>query len=315
MRDALGSLALAGFALGIAGRDILWELLLSPSYGEDFTSFAFLLCATIAGLAIVNLIVRGELVAFLRKLGNVRMLEKAAVFGILTGAMYGTGVFLTSHDRMGAGLFNVIDYGITPIATALVGLAVFKGSLPHRFWQLCAVYLMGLVLLLSGGDLSTGWWYATIAMALPFITASSDGLMKWLLSDEGGNLGRSELLILRFAPAAIVLAGFAYFVMGTGINIYLPGQTFTVTVLCGFVPLWLLCTALRDQEMAKLALWEFVIPALAFVGTLHARPENKGWLPLLGAAIILLSFTLSQKGVLSTVFKKIFGRSAGVASN
>src|SRR5262245_21767973 len=286
---------MACFALGIAGRDVVWELGLSPKYEGDYLSFAFLTCVTIAGLGLVTLIVTGGLRAFCKKLKNGRMLLNVAYYGVATGALYGAGAFLTSHDRMGAGLFNVVDYGITPVATAVMGWLLTRGEFPNGFWKSIAICLVGLVALLSAQDLSTGWAYVALAVALPFFTASQDGLSARLREPEGGGLSAPELLVLRFVPAAAVQAFFATVITKSGINVRIPEVTFPVTILCGFVPMFLLYVVLRRDELARLATWEFLIPVVAFFATLHARPENREPLPLLGALTILVGFALTHR--------------------
>src|SRR5439155_8542405 len=124
--------------------------------------------------------------------------------------------------------------------------------------------------------------------------ASMDGLTKWLMTEDGGNLTRSELLFVRFVPASAVLAGYA-FVFGDGVRIVAKTEAVTAAVMCGFVPLWLLCTGLGRAGMQQLASWEFVIPGLAFFGTLHARFEQNGQpLAVAGAVLVLAGMIVNE---------------------
>src|SRR3954469_16041052 len=67
-----------------------------------------------------------------------------------------------------------------------------------------AVYVIGVALLTRQLDMH-GLTRVGAATIIPFITASTDGLTKWLMSEEGGNLSRSELSFVRFLPASVVL--------------------------------------------------------------------------------------------------------------
>lgn len=286
-----GTIAFAGFALLIAMRDILVELWLD----EDYVALAFLICCTISGLGLLSVLASRKLGALLDKLRSPKLVQKVVLFGVLTGVLYSVGLFLV--QKLGAGLFNMVDYGLTPLATTIVGIVAFKNRFTRKTAAAFLVYLVGM-LLLNWGRGMEGWKYIGVAMLLPLITASTDGLSAWLRDPIRGNVGRSELLVLRFLPAAIALGLYALLSPEHGIALNNGVKASVVAVVCGFVPLFLLASVIRPETMGRLAAWEFVIPSIAFFGTLHAHVEdNARPLPVLGATVVLLSMLISETKV------------------
>jgi hypothetical protein len=122
-------------------------------------------------------------------------------------------------------------------------------------------------------------------------TAASDGFTKWLLTE--GGLSRSEMLLTRFLPGLPVVGAVAYFQEG-GVGLARYHVAIPVAVVCGFLPLWLLCTGLGKSALSRYAVWEFLIPAIAFFGTLRWHPENRtAWL-VVGALLMLMSLVLNE---------------------
>lgn len=287
--------AFAWFAILIAMRDISAELFLD----EDPVSLAFLVSSTIVLLSLGMVFVRGSFFELVEKLKRPGAMWRASVLGIVSGGIYGGLFYLIGH--MGAGLFNLIDYGLIPIATAATGIIFFKERLRWELVLACFVYLVGLVLLMAYREMF-GASLIFFALFCPFATAASDGLTKWLLDPGRGNLSRPQLLIVRFLPAAFALALFAYFGSGKGLQIVnIPGGLL-VSVLFGWLPLYLLCTGLGREGLARLASFEFIIPGIAFFGTLAWHWEESARpLPLLGACLVLSGIFVSEA--------KLFGRS------
>ena len=143
------------------------------------------------------------------------------------------------------------------------------------------------------GNETFGWAWIGIALLSPIGTAISDATTKWLLSPDRANLSRQELLFLRFLPAT-VLIGVWINRTGGNIHIHNSGIPILLAVVCGFLPLWLLCTGLGRAALTKYAVWEFLIPAVAFFATLPVRPENLRLTTAVGALVILLAVVLHE---------------------
>lgn len=285
--------AFAGFAVLIAMRDISAELLLN----EDPVSLAFLVSSVIVALSIIMVLVSLSLGDLLRKLKKPQTIWRAAVLGCMSGAIYGGLFYLIDH--MGAGLFNLIDYGLIPIVTAAIGIFFFGERLRGELILASGIYVLGLVFLMWGREMF-GYSLIFFAIFCPVATAASDGFTKWLLDPEKGALSRPQLLIVRFFPAAVALALFAEWGTGKGIEIENWSMSLFVAVAFGWAPLWLLCTGLGRAGLAKLATYEFVIPGIAFFGTLPWRwEENARLFPIVGAILVLLGMVVAESRILS----------------
>jgi hypothetical protein len=149
----------------------------------------------------------------------------------------------------------------------------------------------------------SGFTYVAIAAIIPMMTAASDGITAYLRKDA--KLEATEVLLLRSAPAAVLLA--AYCVVTTGnVNVVKSGEALFAAVLCGFVPLWLLCTGLGHSALQSFASWLCIVPAIAFFATLHLRWEQNGHpIQIAGAVLILVTMFASSIGVTKIVCSRL----------
>ena len=277
----------ATFVVLIAMRDILSELWLE----ENPIVFAFMVSSVTAGISILHLSLRGGFQDLVAKLRRPAVLIKALPLGALSAFIYGLGYYLVK--QVGAGLFNVVDYGITPLATLVLGKLMFGEKLGRSFTPAFIFYCAGLIMLNVYRSM-TGILFLIPILAIPVAVSLSDALTKWLLGEDKGGLSKEELLIVRFLPGALVTAALCYSTLG-GIPIEKPVALITVSLACGWLPLWILCTVLAKANLSQLAYWELVIPALAFFGTLHLHQDsNARFIPVLGALLILTANPLAN---------------------
>lgn len=287
------TLLFLGFVLLLAGRDILSELFLK----ESGICLAFLNCLVLTVAATFGVVGRGRFGQFLAKLRRPAVRNRSLVLGALAAVIYGVTFYMVKS--IGAGLFNLVDFGLAPLITSAIGIVFFQDrwrpDLPAAF----LLYLSGLVLLTSNQPMF-GRELVLIALLSPVSTAISDGLTKWLRSEEGGGLTRSELLFVRFLPATAFL-WLASFGPGMGgLHFNEPGKSLLVAVVCGFGPLWLYCTAVAIAPLTECAIWELLIPGLAFFGTLPAHWEEHTQVSALtGACLILFAFVAAEFGLVA----------------
>lgn len=307
MKNFRVPLCFGGFAALIAMRDIAIDLWLK----ENSLTLALAICATILLLSIVNLAMFGSIQSLVRKLvASPQLLIATIGFGVFSGVMYAVVFFFV--QTMGAGLFNIIDYGLAPLLTAALGvwwLDRKQEDQGERSGQLAAsigLYILGVILLMVPRGM-TGVQLIWLALLVPLATSCTDALTRWLqtqntetskptevaATEAKVTLEPQELLIMRFAPATLVLFACNIFA-NTGFTLARPLPVFATGALFGFVPLWLLAIGLRKGELRELAVWEFLIPAISFFGTLYAHPENAGGLPVSGAILVLVAFVVGQ---------------------
>lgn len=278
------------FAILLGARDVCAELLLKQEAAEARLCFAFLICATITAMSLFLIILRKGLLKMLRKILNRRILPRVLLVGVSAAVVY--LVTFEMIGRLGAGLFDLFDYGLAPILTGAIGIIIFRNLMTPRFLFAVAAYLIGIFLLFWGNQ-TAGWMWLGIAVLSPIGTAISDATTKWLLSPSGGDLTRSELLFVRFLPAT-VLIGILIYATGGEIHLHSAGLSIPVAILGGFLPLWLLCTGLGRVALTKYAVWEFLIPAVAFFSTLPLHPEHLTLKTTAGATVIILAVVLHE---------------------
>jgi hypothetical protein len=304
------TLAFMGFTAGIVARDTLSELVLK----QDGLSLAWLVCTTIAVLASILVLITGQYRTLYTKLGRPGVAWRVGCMAALTSVIYSVTFVMLDGNLMGAGLFDMIDYGLTPILTAMMGIWYFRDvDLKSRYERFrlgiaFALYAVGIVMLTSRNEVA-GFWLIGIALLSPLATSLSDVLKRWLLDEKNPyRLTRSELLVVRFVPSAVLLAFVAEILEPTGLTkgivITKWGPSILVAVVFGFGPLWLLCTALGRAGLTRLAAWEFVIPAGAFFITLPWHWDAFGnVVHITGALLVLCGFGVLEADLLRSFLK------------
>jgi drug/metabolite transporter (DMT)-like permease len=290
---------LGSFAALIALRDVAKQLVL---HAEDSISFAAVLTGTIAVVSLLlMLLTRGSASRSRQHLRRGRVMASILALGLAAALVY--GVTFTMIDNIGAGLFNMIDYGAAPILTAVLGIAFFhnRGS-----WWLVAslgLYLVGIVFLHERRDVN--WAWVALALVSPLATSASDALTTWLLRSDGGGLSKLELLFFRFSAASLALLAFAA-LKEHPIEIVDWPATMAVALTLGFVPMWLLCKGLTTgtNTLVRLAVSEYAIPLLAFMLTLPWQPEHHAPLPLIGAALVLLALGVGNEEIRALLHRR-----------
>ena len=151
-RETLAAITFAGFALLLAFRDVSTERFLS---GENPAWLSFVVCSTILALSFMYILVTRQY-GLVRKLRTPGAMRRATILGLFSGGIY-LGIFFII-GKLGAGLAGLIDYGLIPLATALVGAIMFKEKLTVDFFAAFLVYLSGLtILMITRGEFIPSW--------------------------------------------------------------------------------------------------------------------------------------------------------------
>jgi EamA domain-containing membrane protein RarD len=304
-KEMMATLTFAGYALGMAFRDIaVGDTALSKEMTEDANHYVWIVfttCATILLLSFAYVLMKRQR-GLVKKLKVPGAMHRAVTLGVLCSGIYLGIIYVLVN--LGAGLSGLLDYGVGPFAMMAVGWGMFKEKPTAYFVAAFLVCVIGTaVLLYAVGDFTA--FLAGIAVLIPVASALSDGYVKWLVDENRAGLTSAQLLIVRFLPATLVLYALAAVKSGTLMpQMDQPLLTVAVAAAFAWAPLMLLCTALGVAGMQRLAMWEFMIPVITFFGTLHLRPQNVGFLPVLGAVLIL-------SGVV--IYHTLKGRKEGVA--
>lgn len=284
----------AAFAVLIALRDITYEIYLKE-FVDPF-SYAFMIVATIVVVAILGLAIqRNSMTALVAKFQTPGLPSRSLALGALAALVYGVTFFMI--HQIGAGVFDLIDYGLTPILTAALGFAFFQDTWRNAYIVSFCLYVGGLIMLAPSVSVS-GYPLLFIAILSPLGTSLSDYLSKWLLGS--GRLSREELLLVRFLPATLVLLIYRATLVSDSVYVKSPALVLLFALVLGALPLWFLCLGLFRNALTQLAIWEFLIPALAFFGTLYWHWFEAGReFRIVGALLVLVGIafgaTDSQK--------------------
>jgi len=300
---ALG--VLTSFVVLLASRDIAYELWLRPYFGfpgfDDGVSkamaIAVLGCAFVSLASALFVTFQGRWKHLIERLKAPGVAWRATSMGALCAVVY--GVTFTLIGEVGAGLFDLIDWGLAPFATA--GLAIAFWPQQNRdirrsiLWLSLTVGLAGLVGLYATGPLQrTSPQWILIALSSPLATAGGLALQSWLLQSEGGDLNRSEVLFLRFTPAAVVLAALCFSWYRAFPHVEDPAVTLLPAMALFALPAVAVCWALVRAALGRFAAWEFAIPALTFFGTLHAHADHRRPLPIAMACLVVSGVLLFE---------------------
>src|SRR5687767_11734014 len=101
--------AFALFAVLLGCRDVLAEILLLRNKPGAGTGLAFLICATIFVLSFLIVLVYGNFGELLRKIRPLGIWLRVVALGLCAAIVY--LVTFEMIGRVGAGLFDLFDYG------------------------------------------------------------------------------------------------------------------------------------------------------------------------------------------------------------
>ena len=170
-----GAWFLLAFVVTAVGRDVTYEAFLSDAV--DGLSFALLVCVAVATSSLLWLIGTHQLTDLRVHLTRRSVQGRVVLLGPMTGLVYGVTFSLIERDSMGAGLFNLVDGGLTPLLTALIGIVAWREHVNRRLALAFTSYLVGIAALFSGHSWH-GLSLLAIAVLSPLGTAGSYGLQK-----------------------------------------------------------------------------------------------------------------------------------------
>lgn len=273
-------------AIGTAGRDLFYFYWLRDelhpiSYGA-ITVSAVSACALLSHRALGN-----HPTSFcleLRDLGRVQWI-KIAVLGLLCAYIY---TYFWVTVLLTPGLFNLLDFGVTPLLTMLIAGAAFAEAIHWIRYAVLLLYGVGLFLFHEAGFADSS--VILVAVTYPLATVLSDAIAKTLVSGSRP-VTPDLLLFMRFGLATPVLLGVASPLLWSE-----RSDTLTIAVASavalGYVPMKLLMLGLRQGRFRDLALADMLIPVIAFAGSIPVLMHEPRWESWLGLVIITAAFVL-----------------------
>ena len=262
-----------GFALLLVARDVAFDLLISTRVSSAF--FALSIAFTISISAAMTLVYHNHFVTSIAIALNKTHRWRVLTLGLASALIYLITFWMITN--IGAGLFNLVDYGLTPVITAIGGIVFFHERFLPRYLIATIMYFFGLYLLFINRG-TNGINLIALAAISPIATAGSDIISKQLLA---AGLSRHAILFVRFFPAMCLLLIFVCvrFVINNEIAIRFPTDIIWLlpfTFVFGYLPLLLLMHGLKHGALMDLAISEVLIPAFCYLLTMsHHRSETR----------------------------------------
>lgn len=169
-------------------------------------------------------------------------------------------------EKIGAGLFNMIDFGFTPVLTFIAGVLFFKERPKHMAVLQMVLFFIGFFLIVNSHvevDISVLF----LALTFPVATVIFFTVSKNLFLQE--NIEIDFVIFYRFAFALpFVALGFAYSeFMNAGLAHYCAAVI--SSIVFGYFPIRLILEGLKNGDMTKLAQSQVLIPLLSVLLTLY----------------------------------------------
>ncbi len=283
------SFAFAAYIILLAARDIIAESRYTHIPRPVILSHLFVV---IFSLSLLVLFARLNWRTTYSKLKNPRDFRLSLVVSLLTLVIYSVTFYLIHTDIMGAGLFNMIDFGLNPIFLSVIAVWYFKEH-PRAYvkWAFL-IFAVGTTLMFSQRE-PHGVLWIPVALIGTMAMAVSDSLCKHMLGRRG--FEKPEVILIRFAlPCAAAL--FYIIVFDWHMDPRLSVELAAYAALLGFLPLYVLYHVLGRANLSHLATWEIMLPLLVYIGTAHLHPADFEWppWPILGAALVMVAFFLCE---------------------
>lgn len=111
---------LGAFVAFLVARDVLYEVLLQ----EDPLVVSFVISVSVAAISAIVLVAQRRMGTFVKALVSPPILRRSLSLGLLASVIY--VVTFGVIERVGAGLFNMIDWGLAPFFSLIFGWLYFR---------------------------------------------------------------------------------------------------------------------------------------------------------------------------------------------
>ncbi len=289
MRRPLVNGYFLALAIGNAARDLIYYYFLSE--GIDPLLYAFVTVLTVSTLSSIRLSRKPSRDSETHLVPlSFGLLWKLVALGLLSAYLY---TFFWSVTVLTPGIFNLVDYSLTPILTAVAGWCIFKERFRASGVTVFFLYIAGLLLLSS--DVSARWSAVVFAATYPLATALSDAVTKLVLRDYP-TIDENFVIVWRFWLAVPILFGAAILVGTTPVWWYVLISV-PVAAILSYVPLVFLVRGLRTATLETLASYDMLIPILTMIGSLPILWKQLGPSSLIAFLILSIAFYLQWRNL------------------
>lgn len=249
-----------------ATRDVLSEVFLKKQEYQLSPVFILLIYSLTTQLIFgLHLLVRPRRVRTSNTLASRDTVLALALLNVFTVIAY-TTYFLAIASPLGAGLNSFVDYGTTPLFTAITGALLLGEKLNKRFWYsatlgLSGVFLFSISRISSDLSMSFAWLLGlTYALVSSLSSAAYRVYSKQLLSV---GMDKSQILFYRLFGVTISLSVYAY--IGKEVVQVEAILPVLITGIIGFsLPLFLILYVLEHMEIRQFAILWFLLPLITY---------------------------------------------------
>jgi drug/metabolite transporter (DMT)-like permease len=289
------------FCFLVASRDVLSHRLLTQNVDVVFLLTAYTVSASV--FAWCFRLLRTGSPAFISPFRLLPKKQKVVFLklGIATWLVYVVTMFGIS--KLTAPLFNAVDYGAMPLMTLGLAIVATHESVVRRQILGACISAGGLLVFVvatqqKGFPAGSGLWVG-ISLLSPILTSVCSMYQRQQVQS---GMHPDEVLLYRFPiPAVLMLVWLLATSPRLALN-QLP-QILLISMVCLFLPLWLLCLGFVRASLGRFSAYLFLIPIFTFIlGPLLV----KGQLALITRPSILVGAGLALCGF--CVFEGLFSR-------
>jgi len=204
--------------------------------------------------------------------------------------------FLAIDTDAGAGIISLVDYGSSPLLTALVAVFLLNIKLDRIYWLGALVGITGILMLFFNrigdyqGPISVLWLGIIFAIVSSLSSAFYRVYLKRLLNR---GISKLAILFLRLFGVTFLLAGYLI-VQPDAIDLEILPQLILLGLFSFTMPLLLILSVLQNTDIRHFSLLLFLIPAFTYLFSALLGHTEFFFLDILAAGFILMGVSLER---------------------
>jgi drug/metabolite transporter (DMT)-like permease len=293
-KQVIAYVAFVVFCFLSAARDVLSEVFFKGQTNGNnpvFVLFVYVFITQVIAGAICVVNRARWVAAYVAILNSKKELIFLNIFTLTAYLFY----FLAIKSPLGAALNTFVDYGFSPVLTALVGVHLAGERLGRGFGWAALTAGAGLLIMVIPRfhveHISSLWFVGAGLALLSSLSTSYCRVYFKILLEKG--LDKSSIIFLRLIGPTVIL-GLFLLVMPELIHLDHIAETVIVGIFGFTIPLFLILNVVQRVNIGGLSMLLFLFPALTlmfswFLGYAHLFISDVG-----AGAVILLGVAMYQ---------------------
>jgi drug/metabolite transporter (DMT)-like permease len=291
-RRTTAYLAFAAFCCLSSSRDVISEFLFKDKlYDANPVFILFVYSAVTQAVAVITWL-GGLIVGPAKPMFHLQVIGKEVLLLNFFTLMAFLFYFIAIDSPVGAAVNSFVDYGSSPIFTAIIGVILMGERLDKAFLLTATIAGVGIVVLAAPRLHVDSVHLGILGLVLALLSSLSSGFYRVyfkVLLEKG--LSKSAIVFLRLMAITLLLGGIL-FVRPELFRADILFKTALIGVLGFAIPLFLSLGALQRLAVRSYAMLLFLLPALTYAlsasfgyGQLYVSDLFAGGLILLGVAV------------------------------